>query len=58
MSGRRVTTFGKQIKLDGQHLADARDEKAAEAIANALQYTWDFKHANQVDPIWELLLWP
>lgn len=34
----RVTAHGKQVKLDGEHLADARDDEAAEAIAIALNY--------------------
>lgn len=34
----RVTAYGKQVKLDGEHLADARDDEAAEAIAVALNY--------------------
>ena len=29
----RITTHGKQILLDGHHLADARDEEAAQVIA-------------------------
>lgn len=35
---RRVTAHGKQVKLDGVHLCDARDELAAQAIANALEF--------------------
>lgn len=32
----RVTTNGKQVLLDGQHLADGRDTDAAEVIAIVL----------------------
>ena len=34
----RVTFHGKQVKLDGRHLCDAVDERAAEVIALALTY--------------------
>jgi hypothetical protein len=34
----RLTTNAKQVLLDGQHLADARDEEAAQAIAQALDF--------------------
>lgn len=36
MMKNRVAAHGKQLKLDGDHLADCRDEAAAEAIAIAL----------------------
>lgn len=35
---RRATSCGKQVLLDGQHLADAKSEAAAAGIADALQY--------------------
>lgn len=35
---RRVTAVGKQVLLDGDHFADAVSEKAAMAIADALEY--------------------
>jgi hypothetical protein len=34
----RVTVMGKQVKLDGAHLCDARDETAALAIRDALDF--------------------
>lgn len=34
----RVQAHGKQVMLDGRHLADAVSEGAAEAIAIALNY--------------------
>ncbi len=34
----RVTRCGKQIKLDGDHLADAVSDEAAQVIVDAL--TW------------------
>lgn len=33
---KRVTACGKQVMLDGKHLADARDELAAKVIALAM----------------------
>lgn len=40
-SERLVTAHGKQVMLAGKHLADARDEIAARALADALEYiTW------------------
>jgi hypothetical protein len=35
----RLTTAGKQVLLDGEHLCDARDEVAATAIAHALDFS-------------------
>lgn len=35
---RRVTAVGKQVLLDGAHLADAVSEDAAKALADALEY--------------------
>lgn len=32
----RVTACGKQVKLDGEHLADARDDEAAAVMAICL----------------------
>lgn len=32
----RITVVGKQVLLDGKHLADARDDKAALVIGFAL----------------------
>lgn len=34
----RVTTHGKQVKLDGQHFADAASEEAARCIADAVNW--------------------
>jgi hypothetical protein len=34
----RLSTAGKQVLLDGQHLCDARDEVAAEGIALAIDF--------------------
>jgi len=34
----RVTCHGKQLKLDGRHLADCVSDQAAEAIAICLNY--------------------
>jgi hypothetical protein len=34
----RVTRCGKQVILDGQHFADAADERAAEVIVAAITY--------------------
>ena len=38
----RVTVCGKQLKLDGQHLADARDPDAAKALAICMNRTGSF----------------
>lgn len=38
----RVTTMGKQIKLDGEHLADARDPEAAKALAICMNRVGSF----------------
>jgi len=38
MSDLRVTAHGKQLKLDGRHLADCISDEAAEAIAIVLNY--------------------
>jgi hypothetical protein len=35
---RRVTSHGKQVMLDGAHLADCVSELAANALADALEY--------------------
>jgi hypothetical protein len=42
MSNQRLTVCGKQIKLDGQHLADAVSEEAAQVIAISLNTTGPF----------------
>lgn len=52
----RVTVHGKQLKLDGQHLADARDELAAKALGSALQHACSHCiPASEAIPIQELL---
>lgn len=38
MSDLRIIAHGKQLKLDGRHLADCISSKAAEAIAIVLNY--------------------
>jgi hypothetical protein len=38
MSDERITRCGKEILLDGRHLADAVDDGAAEVITLALTY--------------------
>ena len=52
---RRVTAHGKQVKLDGAHLADARDEQAAAAIALALNWAGVPIPRDQGKPLEELL---
>ena len=56
MTERRVTAHGKQVKLDGEHLADARSQLAAEAIANALQYAGGIPPESEARPIKDLLI--
>lgn len=34
----RVTVHGKQLKMDGEHLADCRDDEAAAVIALCLNF--------------------
>lgn len=36
MNDQRITASGKQLQLDGRHLADCRDDTAAEIIAICL----------------------
>jgi hypothetical protein len=38
MSDERITCAGKEILLDGRHIADAVDENTAEIIAIVLTY--------------------
>lgn len=38
MTEPRITSFGKQVLLDGAHFADARTDAAAQAIAIALEW--------------------
>lgn len=38
MSDERIKSSGKEVLMDGRHLADAVDEGAAEAIALALTF--------------------
>ena len=51
----RVTTHGKQIKLDGRHLADAISEEAAQALATALEYAGPNIPREREQPIKDLL---
>jgi hypothetical protein len=41
----RITVHGKQIKLDGEHLADAVSEEAADVIATCLNRAGLPRHA-------------
>jgi hypothetical protein len=34
----RIKVYGKQVTLDGEHLADAVNEEAAQGIAAALDF--------------------
>ena len=61
MSEPRITRMGKELLLDGAHLADARDDKAAEAIRIALDHVaehtltvCDFLEPAENQAIWEL----
>lgn len=35
---KRVERFGKQVKVDGEHLADCVDEETAQVVVSALTY--------------------
>jgi hypothetical protein len=37
----RVTRSGKQLLLDGEHLADCRSDQAASWIASVLNRIWE-----------------
>ena len=49
----RVTVHGKELQLDGHHLADCISDEAAEAIAiclnNAGLWPWEVKDALKVE---------
>ena len=55
MSEPRITRVGKELLLDGAHLADARDDKSAEAIRIALDILSEdrFLEVDEDQTIWE-----
>lgn len=46
----RYTHVGKQVLQDGQHYADARDDRVAFAIVTVLNWHSDAIRRKEVDP--------
>jgi hypothetical protein len=51
MSEDRATAHGKQLKLDGRHLADCISDQAAEALAICLNRITAYRMTDREDRI-------